>query len=121
MDNETRAEALVYAAYNTDQEAARKYGVTMRTLLNWRKTLEKGAELSNFFLVKRKEFNRVTTIVDTLASTVDFLNRACSEMSPADPVAVQTMIQAFQAVHKAQSLNRILDERTHSEAPPPED
>jgi transposase-like protein len=122
MDDETRAEALVYAAYNTDQEAARKYGVTMRTLLNWRKELVKNQALSDFFQLKRKAFNRVTSLADTLNSSVDFLNRACSEMSPADPLAVQTVIQAAQMLFKAQAMNRILDARLReTETTPTED
>lgn len=53
-DNERAAEILVDAAYMGDSKAAEKWGVTTRTVQNYRAALEEDPELSSFFARKRQ-------------------------------------------------------------------
>ena len=48
--DDDRVQALVFASVHTDAQAARRYGVTARTLRNWRAELRRGdTDLSKTF------------------------------------------------------------------------
>jgi hypothetical protein len=117
MDNETRAEALVLAAYHSDPEAAKLFGVTERTIRNWRRALEDDAELSALFQVKRKAFeSRLQDgLVDTIEAAIGFVKRGTKVMNPADPVCVDTMVNAAKTLTSIQTTRTILDARLKAE------
>jgi 3-methyladenine DNA glycosylase AlkD len=117
MDNETRAEALVYAAYTSDPEASRQYGITERTIRNWRKALEDDAELSALFHIKRKEFGAKFQdgLEDTIEAAIRFVKRATSSMNTADPVCVDTMANAIKTLNSVRTTRLILDARMKAE------
>ena len=49
---------LLEAAYTTDADAAKKYGVSLRSVQGWRRRLAEDDKFAAFFATKKAEFDR---------------------------------------------------------------
>lgn len=55
---EVAAGVLVMAAYTSDDVATKKYGVSLRSLQNWRRLLQTDAEFAELFATKARLANK---------------------------------------------------------------
>lgn len=58
INKELAATVILEAAYTTDEIAIKKYGVSLRSLQRWRKSLSEDLALADVVRQKQEEFNR---------------------------------------------------------------
>jgi hypothetical protein len=54
---ERAAAVLLDALYTTDQKAAERYGVSLRSVQGWRRMLAEDSEFAAFFATKKEQFD----------------------------------------------------------------
>jgi transposase-like protein len=72
---------LLEACYSNDTVVADKYGITPRTLFNWRKKLVEDKEFSETFILKKEEFEAtwLDSMRKSIISGATFIQRAANE------------------------------------------
>ncbi len=102
---------LVEAAFFGDAKAAHHYGITTRTIRNYRNLLENNEEISAIFLQKQQEFelNWVSRIPKAIIAGIEFINRAAQTADPANPYAISAMADAIKALAEIGLTKEILD------------
>lgn len=88
FNKEFAATLLLEAILTTDEQACKKYGVTDRTLRNYRKRLATDQEFSAFFHTKKRIFDRAwaEAVSPALRSSLDTI-RAITNKVKDDPTA----------------------------------
>lgn len=72
------ASILVEAAYSGDDQAARKWQVSVRSIANWRNRLDEEPEFAAIFHHKKEIFeaNWALDLLPAIYSSIDYLKRA---------------------------------------------
>lgn len=111
---ERTAEILV-DAYITrdDRKTAERYGITDRTLRNWRKSLETDAELSAIFREKKAKASEgwANEVPGALRAAVGFLRSAAEQGDPKDPNMVHSIAGAMKLLSEVSATWKLLDVR----------
>ena len=104
---------LVHALYSTDKAAAREYGVSERTIENYRKRLGTDVELTEIFILKKAEVEQdwVARIGPAIFSSVDYLEQAAKEISKTDPDAVHAVAGALKILAEISMTREIMNAR----------
>lgn len=110
---ELAATVLVEAAYTSDEKAALKYGVSQRSIPNWRARLDTDAEFSSIFHSKRERFEAswADELPTAIRACVDFIKRAALEASPTKPDVIYSVAGALKIVSDIQMSKDIIDAR----------
>lgn len=74
-DPERKAQILVEAHFTNDQDVAERWGITSRTIRNYRKGLAKDAQLSTLFQLKKEHYEK-----EWKAEGVRFLRKALAKL-----------------------------------------
>lgn len=113
IDYDRAASILVEAAYFGDKEAADKWGITTRTVQNYRARLDGDAELSAVFLKKKLawETSWAEEAPAALRAGIRFLMRAAREADPKDPEAIHAIAGAFKLLAEIVFTKDVLDVR----------
>lgn len=115
---ERAAAALIDAAFTTDQQSCDKYGITTRTLRNYRTMLAEDAAFSAFFQKKKDSFDAawVDELPKTLKKSI-VLIAECTDAIRADarmkknPAVLAAIAGAMKLCAEVYMTSRIIDAR----------
>jgi len=98
---ERAAAILVEAAFMSDEKAARKWRVSVRSITNWRNRLDDDAEFAAIFHHKKDIFeaNWALELLPAIYSAIDYLKRAA-----------QAKRYSHQMIHSIAGALKILSE-----------
>lgn len=107
------AEVLVAAFLNGDRKTAERYGVTDRTLRNWRKLLDTDPKLSELFRAKKAQASEgwADEVPGAIRASVTFLRRAAEEGDPTNPDMVHSVAGAMKLLSETAATWKLLDAR----------
>lgn len=110
---ERAAIILVEAAFFGDKPTARKFGVTTRTIQNYRQRLEEDDELSAFFTIKKQRFEDewADELPAAIRASIRFLARAAQEANPMDPNVIHSVAGALKILADVTLTKQVLDAR----------
>lgn len=102
---------LVDASFYGDAAAAKRMGVTIRSIENYRKRLETDSELVVLFANKKRLFESswASELPAAIRACIAFFVRAAQEGNPRDPEMVHAVAGAFKLVTDAGFAKAILD------------
>lgn len=107
------AEILVAAFLDGDRKASERYGITDRTLRNWRKLLDTEPKLSELFRAKKAQASEgwANEVPGAIRSAVTFLRRAAEEGDPTCPDMVHSIAGAMKLLSETAATWKLLDAR----------
>lgn len=117
LDIERAAKVLVDSCFMTDAEAAKRHGVSRRTVISYRHRLDPAhetftAELAQHFTVKLREAREVEGWADGLTETIrkamSAVCECCDEMDKSDPRTLPALTEALRVLVDAQLALDIL-------------
>ena len=116
------AAALVEAAYSSDREAAKKYGVTERTIRNWKKRLNNDPAFSSIFQKKKQEFESTWAdeAPEALKAGIEFLKHAAQQakkVSSSKPELIHAVAGSTKILFEILAVKQVLDVRIPQEKP----
>lgn len=113
IDYNRAASILIEAAYFGDKEAAERWGVTSRTIRNYRLRLDDDPQLSVIFHEKKQlwESTWAEEAPAALRAGIRFLMRAAREANPKDPEAIHAVAGAFKLLAEIVFTKDVLDVR----------
>lgn len=113
LDFEKAAKVLVEASYTSDNKAANKYGVTPRTIRNYRTRLDEDENFAEVFLKLKKEADRywLMGVPEAIEKGVKFLDRAFDELDPADPSAITAVTNAIKTLEEIKLAESVINVR----------
>jgi hypothetical protein len=116
---EQMAQILVEALYGGDREAAKKHGVSVRTIQLYRKRLQTDPELSRFFALKKDAFEGMWLEDSTSAirEAIRFLQRAATQADPTDPNAIHAVAGALKILAEVSLTREVLSVRLEEGTP----
>lgn len=134
FDNDKAARCLIEANLLGNRKAAEKYGVTTRTIRNWKKRLETDAEFSALYLhyVEVSVQPSITTeslvvwgqqLDETLSVFLTKMQEVTVGLEPT-PEALDAIARAFAAVGELHTAREVLSLGDHNDAKqdgPPEE
>lgn len=108
------AEILVDAYLShDDRKTAARYGITDRTIRNWRRLLDTNVELSEFFRLKKAKASEgwADEVPGALRAAVGFLRQAAENGDPKDPQMVHSIAGAMKLLSEVSATWKLLDAR----------
>lgn len=113
FDKEKIVLILVEAFLEGDGKIAEKYGITTRTIRNYRKKLETDNELSQIFLKKKTEVEKdwMHSIAPAIRSSIKFLETASREADPKDAQVISSVTSALKVLSEVQMTSELIDVR----------
>lgn len=116
FDAEFAATVLLEALFTSDRKACEKYGITTRTVENYRARLNSDADFSAFFLKKKAQLDRAWAddLTATARKAARFIGSVAESDDPAlrrNPAMVHAMAGALKICVDAYLTNRMIDAR----------
>jgi len=110
---ERAAEVLLEAAISGDAQAAKKYGVSPRSLDNWRKRLNTDPIFSEFFQGKKALRDQAwgDKLPAAYNAILQFLEESAKAASNTDPESIKAMTLALKTLSEIRLTERVLDAR----------
>lgn len=112
------ASVLIEAAFQNDDKAAAKYGISLRTVRNYRCRLQTDPELAAIFQTKKAIFDRVWAddLLRALRGAADFICEAAQsaradEKCKTNPEMIAAMAGALKLCADVHLTSRVLDAR----------
>ncbi len=104
---------LVEAVFFGDKEAARRYGLTTRTVENYRRRVNTDESFSVLFLQKKREFEKgwVEEIPLAIRAGTRFLLKAFQEADHKDPIVIHAVAGAMKILTEIGLAKEIIDVR----------
>lgn len=104
---------LIESLFFGDNKAARRWGVTTRTIRNYRRMLEDSSELSTIFLERRREFEAdwAKRIPASIIAGIDFLGEAARKADVTDPEVIRAVSEAVKTLAEVGLAKEIIDAR----------
>ena len=113
LDYEKAAVILVEAAYYGDAKTAERWGITDRTIQNYRGRLDSDPELSSYFALKKAAFENewANEIPAAIRSALRFIVRAGELADPKNPEAIHAVAGALKIVTEVELTREIINAR----------
>lgn len=113
LDYDRTALILAESIFLGDRRVAQKWGVTVRTVQNYRQRLRTDDELSLICSVKKKELldSWITELPAAMRAGTDFIIRAAQESDPKDPNAIHAIAGAMKILAEIGLTKEIVDAR----------
>lgn len=113
FNHELAATVLVEAIYIGDRQAAQKYGVSERTIRNWRKRLADDPHFAAFFQHKKSASERDwgADLIPAIRASIEFVQRAARELDTANPEAVHAVAGALKILTEVALTREVIDAR----------
>lgn len=113
LDYDRVAIILVEAVYYGDIKTAERWGITERTIQNYRNKLDNDPELSGYFVLKKRAFETewANELPAAIRSALRFIVRAGEEADPKNPEAIHAMAGALKIVAEVGLTKDIIDAR----------
>ena len=110
------ATVLLEALYTTDEKACAKYGITQRTLQNYRRRLHVDPDLSHIFAIKKREFDKAWADKFPVAirAALKFVTEAATDPpshARGNPEYVRAIVGALKICAEVLLTNKVLDAR----------
>ena len=105
----------------TDEEFAKRHGVSDRTLRNWRTRLGEDDEFAELFLsLKSKAVDKwAGSLAGAIRGSIEFLARAAETCATDDPAAVHSIAGALKILADVAMTQQALDARFAGQHRPP--
>ena len=113
INNERKATILIDALYISDKEAAKKHGVSDRSIRNWKMDMENDPSFSAIFQKKLVERDKAWAeeIPAALNACIVFLKDAANAVRKNDPSAIEAITKAAQTLSEIAITREIIDAR----------
>lgn len=113
FDYDRAAMILTEAAYRGDQETARRWGISERTIYNYRKRVETDEKLAELFAAKKAAFERgwADELPASIRAAIEFLKRASQQADQRDPSVIHAIAGALKIQTEVAITKDILDAR----------
>lgn len=118
---EIAAAVLLTAAYANDEDACKKYGVSIRSLQNWRRRLIEDDEFALFFATKNAEASKkwADELPIALNKSLKFLGEAADAARldrnhRMNPMVIQAVAGAMKLIADVHLTSRVIDARLAS-------
>lgn len=113
LDPDRVAIILVEALYNDDAKTAERWGITTRTLQNYRRRLSNDVELSQKFVLKKKLFESdwAAEVPSTIREAMEFIRRAAKEADHKDAEVIHAIAGAMKVTAEMGLTKEIIDAR----------
>lgn len=127
INRELAATVLIEAAYTTDEKACQKYGVSIRSLQRWRKSLASDPVLAGFVATKKEAVDKawaeslpvaMKEATQTIASIAAAI-RVHPQMKDS-PLALEKLAGALKLCADVYYTGRIIDARLAGQNRPPD-
>lgn len=108
---------LVAAVYKGDKAAAQEYGVTPRSIYNWRKRLDEEKEFSEIFRLKSEAMEKewASDVGVAIRASIDFLKRAAQSGNAKDPEMIRSVAGGLKIMAEVAAMKEVLDARFSGE------
>jgi hypothetical protein len=107
------SEILITSAYDSDDQASVKYGVSKRSIQRWRIRLDTDPKLAA--LVARKVRLHEASWADdapaAIRSCISFIQKASATANPTDPDVIYSVAGALKILVECSTMNTILNSR----------
>lgn len=113
LDYDRVALILVEAAFFGEQPTAKRWGITDRTILNYRNRLDEDSRLSDIFALKKAAFESdwASEIPSAIRAGIRFLGEAAQMANRTDPEAIHAVAGAVKILAEVGLAKEILDVR----------
>lgn len=113
LDYDRVALILVEAAFFGEKKTAQRWGITDRTILNYRNKLSEDSALSDIFVLKKASFESdwASEIPASIRAGIRFLGEAANTADPASPEAIHAVAGAVKILAEVGLTKEILDVR----------
>lgn len=110
---ELASTVLVEAAYQGDDVAAKKYGVSVRSVRRWRKRIDEDERLASFVRIKkdRMEQRWADELPSAIRASITYLQNAAQEVNKRDPDAIHAVAGALKILSDVALTKEVLDAR----------
>lgn len=105
------AAALVDAMFTTDEDAAKKHGVSVRSIWRWRDRMKEDPRLAACVsrLASAKEQDWIADIPVAITSGIKFLKRAADEADHRDPEVIVAVAGSLKILSDIETTRKIVD------------
>ena len=113
VSDDRRARILIDAMYMGEKDAAKKHGVSIRSIMNWKKELGNDSEFSTIFrkYANEREKSWADEIPAALEASINFLKSAANEASPKNADVIKAISGATQVLSDVAITKDIIDAR----------
>lgn len=113
INRERAAKALVDAAVLGDPEAAKKHGVSTKSIERWRSRVGHDPKLSAIVQELRQLQNQqwANEIPEALSSCIEFVKSASQIANKTDPEAIAAIVSAIETLSDVSLTWKMIDER----------
>jgi hypothetical protein len=113
FNQDLAAAVLLEAVFSTDAVACEKYGITVRTLCNYRKRLHTDSNFADFFRTKKEAFDLawVNEMPIALRKAIRFIARATEVADPRNPAVIERIAGAIKIIAEVQMTGKFIDAR----------
>ncbi len=110
-DYDRLATILVEAAFFGDKSVVQKWGITQRTIINYRNRMAENDELSQVFILKKDRFEQewATEIPTAIRAGIHFLGEAAKQADPSNPEHIHAVAGAVKILAEIGLTKEILD------------
>lgn len=113
VDYDRVASILIEAAFFGEKQTAQRWGITDRTILNYRKRLDEDSELSDIFILKKTAFESewASEIPASIRAGIRFLGEAAKKADPTNPEVIHAVAGAVKILAEVGLTKEIIDAR----------
>lgn len=113
IDYNRVAMILVEAVWLGDQRTAEKWGITTRTIINYRNRLVVDKKLSEIFIHKNEVFTNdwAAGIPSAIRAAISFLQEAAMKADPKDPAVIHAVAGALKMLAEVGLTKEVIDAR----------
>lgn len=104
---------LVEAAYKGDDYVSKLYGITDRTVRNWKNRLNFDVGFSKLFYEKKRLFERewATELPTAIKAAIEACKRAVQSLDPSDPDGAHAIAGILKILSEIATMREVLDAR----------
>ena len=104
---------LVEAVFFGDKTTAAKYGISTRTIRNYRKRLSEDAKFSALFQEKKEHAEQewAHEMPAAIRASIDFLRKAANSAKTDDPDAIHAVAGALKILSEVAITKQVIDAR----------
>lgn len=107
------AAALVEAAYYGDEQAAKEYDVSRRTIRRWRNRMDEDDDLAALVAAKKQQFEDswADELPAAIRASIEFLGRAARNGKVHDTDSIRTIAGSLKILADVALTKKVLDAR----------
>lgn len=113
FSNEVIAMILVEAIFTTEEKAAQKYGISRRSIFNYRNALAADDDLAQIFHTKKQQMMSAWAdeLPVAMRKAITFIAEASTVANPADPASIAAIAGAMKLCADVYYTGRVIDAR----------